>query len=184
MSKRSGRFTRVRIAHTIHAPRTAVWAELRQLDRHVLWMKDAVAITFHSDQHEGVGTTFTCETKIGPFRTNDVMTITSWIEEREMTVHHKGLITGAGRFVVRGDHGQHCVIRWEERLTFPWYFGGSITGIFAKPIFKALWRRNLDRFGELVLRNLEAEKTSDSMSPKEATEPQVNPTQVDVPPGV
>jgi len=134
-----------------------VWAELRQLERHVLWMTDAESIEFHSDQREGVGTSFLCKTKIGPLRTNDEMTITSWIEEREMTVHHQGLVTGAGRFTIRGDHGQHCVIRWEERLSFPWYFGGSIGGTIAKPIFKALWQRNLDRLGELVLRNLEAE---------------------------
>jgi hypothetical protein len=179
MTKRSGRFIRVRIAHTIHAPRSAVWAELRQLDRHVLWMKDAVSITFHGDQREGVGTSFTCKTKIGPFRTNDEMTITSWIEEREMTVHHQGLITGAGRFVVRGDHGRHCVIRWEERLSFPWYFGGNLTGTFAKPIFKAIWRRNLDRLGELVLRNLEAEAAARTQ-PREEQPP---PTS-DVPPAV
>jgi len=171
VSKNPRHFTRVRIAHTIQAPRTAVWAELRQLDRHVLWMKDAESIAFHSDQREGEGTTFTCKTKIGPFRTNDVMTITSWIEEREMTVHHKGLITGAGRFVVRGDHGRHCVIRWEERLSFPWYLGGNLTGTFAKPIFKAIWRRNLDRLGELVLQNVEAEDaalqaTNDSPTPE------------------
>lgn len=171
MSNNPRHFTRVRIAHTIQAPRTAVWAELRQLDRHVLWMKDAESIAFHSDQREGEGTTFTCKTKIGPFRTNDVMTITSWIEEREMTVHHKGLITGAGRFVVRGDHGRHCVIRWEERLSFPWYLGGNLTGTFAKPIFKAIWRRNLDRLGELVLQNVEAEDaalqaTNDSPTPE------------------
>ena len=171
MSNNPRHFTRVRIAHTIKAPRTAVWAELRQLDRHVLWMKDAESIAFHSDQREGEGTTFTCKTKIGPFRTNDVMTITSWIEEREMTVHHKGLITGAGRFVVRGDHGRPCVIRWEERLSFPWYLGGNLTGTFAKPIFKAIWRRNLDRLGELVLQNVEAEDaalqaTNDSPTPE------------------
>ncbi len=171
MSNNPRHFTRVRIAHTIQAPRTAVWAELRQLDRHVLWMKDAESIAFHSDQREGEGTTFTCKTKIGPFRTNDVMTITSWIEEREMTVHHKGLITGAGRFVVRGDHGRHCVIRWEERLSFPWYLGGNLTGTFAKPIFKAIWRRNLDRLGELVVQNVEAEDaalqaTNDSPTPE------------------
>ena len=184
MSKGSGGFTRVRIAHTIQAPRSAVWAELRQLDRHVLWMKDAVSITFHDEHREGVGTTFTCKTKIGPFRTNDVMTITSWIEEREMTVHHKGLITGAGRFVVRGDHGRHCVIRWEERLSFPWYFGGTITGTFAKPIFKALWRRNLDRFGELVLRNLEVDAAAAEAPPSEMNNTTATAPSEEIPPGV
>ena len=58
MSNNPRHFTRVRIAHTIKAPRSVVWAELRQLDRHVLWMKDAESIEFHSDQREGEGTTF------------------------------------------------------------------------------------------------------------------------------
>ncbi len=155
MSRMSRRFTRIRISQTLEVPRQVVWEELRQIDRHVLWMKDAVSITFTTDQHEGAGTAFICKTKIGPFRTNDEMTITEWIDGRQITVHHRGLITGAGRFSLRGEHGRHCVLRWEERLEFPWWLGGSLAGIVAKPILKQVWIRNLDRFGELILRGRE-----------------------------
>ena len=132
MSSMTRRFTRIRISQTIEAPLAVVWEELRQIDRHVLWM-----------------------TKVGPFRTNDKMWITEWIEGRQITVHHQGLITGAGRFALRGEHGRHCVLRWEERLEFPWWLGGPLAGIVAKPILKQLWIRNLDRFGELILRGME-----------------------------
>ena len=155
MSSMGRRFTRIRISQTIEAPLQGVWKELRQIDRHVLWMKDAVSITFTTEQHEGPGTAFICKTKIGPFRTNDTMTITEWIEGRQITVHHQGLITGAGRFSLRGEHGRHCVLRWEERLEFPWWLGGSLAGIVAKPILKQIWIRNLDRFSELVLSGIE-----------------------------
>ena len=162
------RFTRIRISQTIEAPLAVVWEELRQIDRHVLWMKDAVSITFTTDQHEGAGTAFICKTKVGPFRTNDKMWITEWIEGRQITVHHQGLITGAGRFALRGEHGRHCVLRWEERLEFPWWLGGPLAGIVAKPILKQLWIRNLDRFGELILRGME----QSALDPRGEEDPQ------------
>ncbi len=135
-----------------------VWTELSTIERHVIWMKDAVRITFETDQRQGVGTTFRCLTRVGPFRTNDRMEITDWIEGRQITVHHSGLITGAGRFSLRGELGQFCVLRWEERLEFPWWLGGSLVAAVAKPILKSIWTRNLDRLAELIRRGLEADR--------------------------
>jgi len=147
--------TRIRVSKTIEAPKSVVWMELSSIERHVIWMKDAVRITFETDQRQGVGTTFRCLTRVGPFRTNDRMEITEWIEGRQITVHHSGLITGAGRFSLRGELGLHCVVRWEERLEFPWWLGGSIVAAAAKPILKSIWTRNLDRLAELIQRGLE-----------------------------
>ena len=80
---------------------TVLWEELRHIDRHVQWMADAESIEFEGDQREGVGTSFRCRTKIGPFVTVDRMTITSWVERREMGVTHRGLVTGVGIFTDR-----------------------------------------------------------------------------------
>ena len=44
----------------------AVWRVVRDIGDHVRWMNDAVAITFVTDRHEGVGTAFDCDTRIGP----------------------------------------------------------------------------------------------------------------------
>ncbi len=150
--------TRIRVSKTIEAPKSVVWTELSTIERHVIWMKDAVRITFETDQRQGVGTTFRCLTRVGPFRTNDRMEITDWIEGRQITVHHSGLITGAGRFSLRGELGQFCVLRWEERLEFPWWLGGSLVAAVAKPILKSIWTRNLDRLAELIRRGLEADR--------------------------
>lgn len=144
------RGNRIRISVTITASKDAVWAELCQIDRHPRWMKDAVRIEFTSDQHQGVGTTFRCLTRVGPLRTWDQMEVTGWIEGSEIAVRHRGLVTGEGRFVLRGEMGRHCVVRWEEQLHFPWYVGGGLTARFARPILKSIWRRNLSRLQALV----------------------------------
>ena len=68
----------ISISITINATPSVVWEEMRHIDRHVNWMADAVAIDFMSEQREGVGTSFTCLTKVGPLATRDVMTITQW----------------------------------------------------------------------------------------------------------
>lgn len=148
------RKTRIWIAKTIEAPKDVVWLELSSIDRHVIWMLDAVAIDFTTDQRRGVGTSFRCRTKVGPFRTTDQMTITSWIDGREIGVEHRGLVRGTGRFTLRGEMGRTCVLRWEERLTFPIWLGGPVTAMVAKPILKSIWIRNLDRLAELIRRGM------------------------------
>jgi len=135
----------ITISTSIPLPVAAVWDELRHIDRHVEWMNDAVALTFITDQREGVGTSFHCKTRIGPFVTNDVMTITRWESETVMGVEHKGLIKGEGLFFLHGtDHDTTLV--WQEELRFPWYMGGPLTAYFAAPVLKFIWRRNLANF--------------------------------------
>ena len=126
------------------APVAVVWEELRHIDRHVHWMADAESITFTTEQHEGVGTQFRCRTKVGPFVTTDVMTITAWEPERTVGVRHSGLITGEGAFhlVAKGDATD---MTWAETLIFPWWAGGPLGALVATPILRAIWRRNLRR---------------------------------------
>ena len=113
-------------------------------------MKDARSIVFDTAQREGVGVSFACKTKIGPLSTTDHMEITEWIEGRTIGVRHVGLVTGSGRFELRGEMGFHAVFRWEERLEFPWWMLGSIGGWFARPILKHVWQRNLNRLKALI----------------------------------
>jgi hypothetical protein len=42
------------------------------------------------------------------------------------------------------------LFKWEENLKFPLYFGGEITGFFAKPILKKIWKKNLYKLKHLV----------------------------------
>jgi hypothetical protein len=117
---------------------------------HTEWMVDAESITVTSDCSSGVGTTFDCVTKIGPFRTIDHMEITEWIEERVMGVAHRGLVSGSGRFTLQEAGPSDTNFSWEETLTFPWWIGGRLTSIGSTPVLKAIWRGNLRRLSRLV----------------------------------
>src|SRR3546814_19741659 len=83
------------------APPDAVWRDLEDLATHSEWMADAVAIRFLTDQRSGVGTTFECDTKVGPIRLTDVMEITEWRPGKAMGVRHTGIVPGTGRFTLK-----------------------------------------------------------------------------------
>jgi hypothetical protein len=135
----------ITLSTTLPHPPSAVWDELRHIERHVHWMEDAVAITFVGDQREGVGTSFRCATKIGPFTTTDVMTITRWEEGRAMGVEHRGLITGEGVFTLTGGEDATTMV-WHEVLHFPWWMGGPLAELAAAPVLRWIWRKNLRNF--------------------------------------
>jgi hypothetical protein len=137
------------VGTTIDAAPDVVWGELAAIPRHVEWMADAVAIRFHGDLRQGVGTTFECETKVGPLRTLDRMEVTSWAEGREIGVRHSGLITGEGRFRMDPAGGDRTEVTWTEDLAFPWYLGGPATALFARPILRRIWQGNLRRLAAL-----------------------------------
>ncbi len=125
-----------------------MWDTIEDIASHTTWMQDAVAIHFTSEQHSGVGTSFDCETRIGPFRLVDRMEITSWKPGREMGVRHHGLVTGTGRFELRRTRAGRTRFTWIERLQFPWYFGGPVGAFVARPVLRRVWRTNLRNLRE------------------------------------
>lgn len=129
----------------IDAPVDHVWSVVEPVERHVDWMHDAVAIRFVSEQTRGVGTTFLCDTKIGPIKLVDRMEITEWQAPTVMGVRHVGLVTGSGRFTLASiDLDRRTRFEWAEDLDFPWYFGGRL-GEFVggRFVLSRIWRRNL-----------------------------------------
>ena len=76
----------------IDASPSVVWGDVRNIASHVQWMHDAESIWFTSEHREGVGTTFDCETKVGPIKLTDVMEITEWVDEQVMGVRHSGCL--------------------------------------------------------------------------------------------
>ena len=124
---------------------TQVWSYLRDISSHVDWMADATEIRFTSEQTEGVGTSFECDTKIGPVKLTDVMTITSWVDEAEMGVRHEGVVTGVGEFHLSETSSGGSRFSWREDLSFPLWLGGPIGEVVAKPILTAVWKRNLKK---------------------------------------
>jgi uncharacterized protein YndB with AHSA1/START domain len=133
----------IRISTTIDAPRDEVWAAVRDIASHVEWMDDAVAIRFTSRARHGVGATFDCDTRVGPFRLTDRMEVTEWREGRRIGIRHVGLVTGTGRFTLdRRRHGR-TRFTWEERLTFPRWMGGRPGSVVGGVVLRRVWRRNL-----------------------------------------
>lgn len=124
------------------APIGIVWSALADIRSHVTWMADAEGITFTSRSTSGVGTTFDCTTKVGPFRLNDRMEVTEWSPRRAMAVRHVGLVTGEGRFTLRRRGRRRTELVWEETLRFPWW----IPSWPAAWVLAILWRGNLRRF--------------------------------------
>jgi Polyketide cyclase / dehydrase and lipid transport len=141
---------RIRVGITIDAPPDDTWRIVAPIEHHVDWMADADTIRFTGKQTRGVGTTFDCLTRVGPLRLTDRMTITEWEPGRLMGIEHRGVVTGRGRFVLRRRLGGRTRFTWNERLTFPWWLGGKVGGILAKPVLRAIWRRNLRRLKAIV----------------------------------
>ena len=135
--------TRIRVSIIIDRPPSVVWRSVEDIASHVNWMADAEAIRFTSASTRGVGTTFDCETKIGPVRLTDRMEITEWIPDSTMGVSHVGTVTGKGRFMLREVGKDRTEFIWEEELTFPLWMGGALGARAGAPVMAQIWRRNL-----------------------------------------
>lgn len=134
---------RIRVRTVLDAPPGRVWEDLRDIASHPQWMHDAVAIRFTSRRHEGTGTTFDCDTRVGPFRLVDRMEVTEWEPARVMGIRHVGLVTGTGRFTLRPARRGRTRFEWAEQLTFPWWMGGPVGAALSKPVLRRIWKRNL-----------------------------------------
>ena len=140
----------IRTTTRIDAPPDQVWSSLSDISTHVEWMADAEAIRFTTDQREGVGTTFDCDTRVGPLRLVDRMEITSWEPGRRMGVRHVGLVTGSGEFTLTPVGVGATEFAWEETLRFPWWLGGPLGALAASPVLRLIWRGNLRRLKDRV----------------------------------
>lgn len=141
----------INLCTEIPAAPSIVWAAIEHVETHTAWMADAESITFVGSQRQGVGTEFDCLTVVGPLHTRDRMRVTEWEPGAVMGIEHRGAVSGTGRFTLtpspRGT--EFC---WRERLTFPWWMGGPLGERAGKPVLMHVWRRNLDRLRDHVVR--------------------------------
>ena len=144
--------TGIRVSIVIDASPAQVWRVVEHVDDHVEWMHDAVAIRFQTNNHRGVGTSFLCDTKVGPIKLVDKMEISEWAPGAAMGVHHVGLITGTGRFTLTPiDLGRRTRFGWDEWLTFPWWLGGRVGALVAgRLVLRPIWTRNLRSLKAIV----------------------------------
>ena len=149
----SRRSTRIVVDIVIDASPEDIWDELAEIERHVEWMTDAASIEFHDEQRRGVGTTFTCLTKLGPVSLDDVMEVTRWDECEAMGVRHSGLVSGEGTFELQLVNARSTRVVWREELSFPWWMAGSLGGVVGGRVLALVWRRNLRNLRDIVERN-------------------------------
>jgi hypothetical protein len=112
-------------------------------------MSDAESISFHGDRRRGVGAAFACVTPVGPLRSLDEMVVTEWEEGRALSVAHRGLVRGGGRFSLEDLRGA-TRLTWRERVEFPWFFAGPLGTVLPRPVLAGMWKKNLCRLTEVV----------------------------------
>ncbi len=135
----------VLVSVDINAPLDTVWREAADLASHVEWMADAETIRFLSENRAGVGAKMAVETRVGPLTTTDIIEVTEWKERSTIGVVHSGVVTGTGAFELQPIDENTTRFQWREQLDLPWFFGGPIGAVIARPIFGWIWRRNLIR---------------------------------------
>ena len=142
----------ITVSVEIDAPTDRVWEVVEPVERHVDWMADAVAIRFTGEQTRGIGTTFECDTKVGPITLVDKMEITDWEPGERMGVRHSGVVTGSGHFTLEPiDLGRRTRFTWTEELVFPWWLGGPLGALVGgRVVMGAIWRRNLRTLARIV----------------------------------
>lgn len=140
----------IEVSILIPASPGEVWAELERIEDHPTWMADAVGVEFVSEARRGKGTRISVLTRIGPLHTTDEMVFTEWDPPRVMGVAHRGLFAGTGRFTLEAT-GDGTRFTWIETIRFPWFLGGPLGALVARPILRRVWNGNLrrlrDRFG-------------------------------------
>jgi hypothetical protein len=137
----------VTVAVLIPASLPAVWEAAADFASHTQWMTDARRIEFETARKSGVGTRFRVNTRLGPLVTVDVMEVTAWEPYRRIGVLHQGFVRGEGEFRLDPVAGG-VLFTWSETLRFPPIFGGWIGAQLSRPLFRWVWRRNLNRLRE------------------------------------
>jgi hypothetical protein len=144
---------KIRVSIDLQATPKRVWEVVEPVERHIDWMADAVAIRFIGEQTRDVGTSFFCDTKVGPIKLVDRMEITEWIPQQVMGVRHVGVVTGTGKFTLT-PHLGGTTFTWAEELIFPWWLGGKLGEIIgAKLVMGFIWKRNLRELKKIVEAN-------------------------------
>jgi uncharacterized protein YndB with AHSA1/START domain len=139
----------VTVSIDIKAPLELVWQAAADLAGHGEWMTDVESIGFDSEARQGPGTVMRVATRVGPFKTIDIMKVTAWEPRRRISVEHRGLFTGRGEFGLSAVGGA-TRLTWSEEIVFPRRFGGPIGAALARPILAGIWRGNLRRLKDLL----------------------------------
>lgn len=140
----------ISVSRRLPFPKSIVWQEISNIERHTLWMSDAVQISFSTPNKTGIGTSFTCLTKIGPIQVQDKIKVTKWEEPNTIAIAHKGIFRGIGEISLTHLSPEYCEITWSESITSPIYLLGDLGLLVAKPVLEKIWRHNLEKLEEVI----------------------------------
>ena len=135
----------VTVCTTIDAPPASVWAAVENIESHTEWMKDAVRITFKSEQHSGVGAEFECLTRVGPLFTTDKFVVTQWRPGELMGIEHRGAVTGDAEFRLEPDGARPHPFLLGGATPVPVVARRSRRRARGAPVLRRLWSGNVAR---------------------------------------
>ncbi len=141
---------KVSIRRSLPFPKSVVWKEISQIERHSLWMTDAERIEFLSTKKTGAEVEFDCLTKVGPITVKNRMKVTNWDEPNSISVIHKSIFKGEGILSLRHLSPEYCEIQWNEQVTFPPMFLGPLGERIAKPVLERIWKKDLEQLESLL----------------------------------
>lgn len=136
---------RVRVSRVIDAPASEVWARVADIGGHAHWQVDVRSIQFTSARHHGVGTTYRCDTRLGPIRMAIPMTVTEWSEGKAVAVSYEGALSGGGRITVKRRRRNRTKVTWAARVRLPWWLGGPFGALGSAQLLRVVWHANLKR---------------------------------------
>lgn len=136
----------VRTSVTVLRPREDVWNVLADVQRQPEWMRDAISIEMLTDGPMRVGSRMKVPTKIGVFRTTDIMEVTAFDPPERWTVVHRGVVTGEGTFTLRAAGEAATEVEWRERLAAPLGALGRFGMTLFRPVLRRQFQDDLDRF--------------------------------------
>jgi len=131
------------VSRVIDAPPGLVWPVVCDIGTHSDWQVDVRSVTFTSTSTRGVGTTYDCDTRLGPIRMRIPMTVVEWDDGRAIAVAYEGTLSGGGRITLTRKRKQRTKVTWAARVRFPWWMGGPVGALAAAQTLRLVWRANL-----------------------------------------
>ncbi len=123
-----------------------VWQALTDWDTQGRWML-GTTVRSVGPQRGAAGDRIEAFTGIGPVGFLDTMTVTEWIDGREVTVAHTGrIVRGTGTFRVDPDGPDRSQVVWIENLSVPGGRVGEVLWRLTRPVSRWAVQHSLRRF--------------------------------------
>ena len=107
-------------------------------------MADARSIEFETEQRRGVGTRFVCDTRVGPLRIDDTLTVTEWDPPHDGDPSRRRR-SGTGVFTSTADRPGAHRADLDRGAALPVVVGGRRRRVRRAAVLRRIWAGNLER---------------------------------------